>query len=115
MATHTEIPVTFTAEATERIAELGLQNEVQQMIEHVKQAVPDVVAIDVEQWYDYESGGPAFLTIRVWKPGVMHSLDDFGPADEWHTWLYRTYPADVRQWFTFDLLFRDEHGRPDLP
>jgi hypothetical protein len=111
MATNTEIPVTFTPEATERIAELGLQAEVQQMIEHTKEVIPDAVAINVEDWYDYDSGGPPNLTVVAWRPGVSQSLEDYAAQDEWSLWLIRQFPASVSRWITFDLLFQDEHGR----
>lgn len=111
MATNTQIPVTFTPEASERIAELGLKAEVQEMIEHTKQAIPDAVGINVEHWYDYESGGPPQLTIIAWKPGVSQSLDDYAPQDEWSLWLIGHFPPAVSRWVSFDLLFQDEHGR----
>jgi len=111
MATTTEIPVHFTPEAVARIAQLGIEREVQLMIEHTRQSISGLESIDVETWDDESEPGESHLTINAWRPGTSKSLLDYAPKDEWVRWFLDTFPPDVLRWLSFDLYFREEHGR----
>jgi hypothetical protein len=111
MSTTSAIPVQFTSEATARIAQLGIEREVQTMIEHTKQIISGLESIEVETWDDEFEPGEPHLTIVAWRPGECQSVEDLQPMDGWYDWFSRSLGPDVRRWFSFDLLYRDTHGR----
>lgn len=111
MSTATTIQVEITPEAKARIDELGMQHELELMLEHTKQAVLGVELIQVETWYDYEEPGPDHLSIMAWRPGVSRGFEDYQPISDWHRWLAEAFHPDVFQWFSFCLFYREEHGR----
>src|SRR5260370_38021687 len=93
MTTSTKtIPVTVTPEAAARIAELGFQTQVEQMIEHARH-LPDVVCIEVVLNDRYDMGG---------DPGVAVEAYGTRPFDPNETtradltrWLVKTFPSEV--------------------
>jgi hypothetical protein len=111
MAAPATIPVTIAHEADERIKELGMQREVDMMLEHTRQAIPDLEALEVDVWHDMTQPGEAHVEMIGWRAGASKSLDDYLPQTEWGTWFVRTFPPRVCLWFSFTLLYRDEHGR----
>src|SRR5579884_3757988 len=48
MSASPDVPLTITPEAAARVAELGMQKELEQMIAQVRRVVPDLAAIEVE-------------------------------------------------------------------
>ena len=111
MATTTEIPVQIHPEAAARVAELGMEKELQLMLEHTRQTVPGLESIEVET---YESEGDEerpHICIVGLRPGVCASPDDYRPKDEWNAWFVRTFPPEVLWWFLFSLEYRGENGR----
>jgi hypothetical protein len=93
MSASTEVPLTITPEAAARIAELGMRKELEQMIEHVREAVPGLAAIDVEIAECYDSRDETGVSIvaysdRVFEPGSTTSWDLIG-------WSVDTFPPQV--------------------
>lgn len=80
----TSVPVTIRPNAADRISELGMQTELQQMIEHARQVVPDLAAIEVELAERYDLGGEPGVSI------IAYSDRPFIPEDN-TSW-------EVRQW-----------------
>jgi len=107
----TDIPTTIHPDAAARIVQLGIGHEVEQMLEHTKQTVPGLEAIEIETWDDEFEPGEPHLSINVWRPGSSTSLDDYAPQREFGSWLVRTFSPDIARWVSVDLFFRDEHGR----
>lgn len=100
------IPVKITPEAQARVTELGMQTEFEQMLEHTRQHVADLVQIDVVLAERYDTGG---------EPGVtIEALADrpFVPSDKtsWNlgSWKVRTFPPQVCEHFCIALIY----GRP---
>jgi len=56
MSATTTVPVTITPEAAARLAELGLQAQLEQMVEHTRQTVPDLVCIELTYREPYDTG-----------------------------------------------------------
>jgi hypothetical protein len=91
----TTIPVTINSEAAERIAELGIEREIQQMLDHTKQTVPGVRAIEVELQYDPCEPGFPVIVIISYRPNP-------GPGDDptnrkWGEWYVDTFPPDAHR------------------
>jgi len=99
MSTKTDIPVTITPEAAAFVAELGLQQEFEQMIEQARQTIPGVVSIRA----DYYSG------YGVDTPGIdiEATVSDFKAAREgrgvWGVWRLTAFPPQVGQYFVLNL------------
>jgi hypothetical protein len=111
MTLATTIPVQVSDEAAARIAELGMQREVEQMLEHTQQAVPGLIGIELTTYEHPDEPGQAYVEIAGWRPGTSSSVDDYRPEGEWSSWIIRAYPPEVFRWFSFWLFYKDEHGR----
>jgi hypothetical protein len=83
----------MTPEAAARIAELGMQAELQRMIEHARDVLPELARIEVVLNERYDMGG---------EPGVAveaYSQRPFDPAQRmaWRLseWLVASFPPKV--------------------
>jgi hypothetical protein len=97
------IPVHFSSSAAaEHIAQLGLEREFEQMIEHAKQTVPGTRKIEVmlEGWPE----DPSDLRIVI-MPHRPHPGGDDPAHREWIAWLVDTFPPEVCQHFTMSSLY----------
>jgi hypothetical protein len=87
------VPVSVTPEAAARIARLGLQDAVDRMIAHARQAYQDVVRIEVVLYDRYEAGDEPGLAIEV------YSNRPHDPRDRTHSkvieWAVREFPPEV--------------------
>jgi hypothetical protein len=116
MATTTDIPVHITPEAAARIAELGMEREVQQMLDHTKQTVRGLESIGVTTWdSDSDPQGPAHLMLTGWRPGMPSSVEDLLPESEWGSWFVRAFPPQVAWWFIFVIEYRGNDERSSIP
>ncbi|SRR5579875_1824062 len=92
MNTSTDVPLTISPEAQARIAELGLQKEFEQMIAHVRAAVPGLVAIEVVRELPYDT---------AWEPVSITAYSDqaFKPEEKasrnLSQWEVETFPPQV--------------------
>ena len=111
MTVKTDIPVVIRPEAAARIEELGIHREVEQMLEHTRQSVPGLEAIEVEAWDDEFEPGQPHLSINAWRPPSGAATPDYEPEQSWGSWLVRTFPPEVARWLSFDLLYRSDNGR----
>jgi hypothetical protein len=108
MAT-TTVHVRVADDAAARIKELGLEKEFEAMLEHAKQAVPDLRSIEVNLYYDPGEPGEPRAVITAWQKGTP-ALDD--PTEKnWDHWVVRTFSPDVHRWFSFEALSWDNYGR----
>jgi hypothetical protein len=87
------VPVTVTPEAAARIAELGFQTQIEQMIEYARGHLPDVVRIEVVLNERYDMGGEPGVTVeaygtRPFVPGETISWDLIG-------WAVDTFPSEI--------------------
>lgn len=102
-----KVPVTIRPDAAARVAELGMQTELQQMIEHARQVVPDLAAIEVEVAERYDTGGEPGVSI------VAYSDRPFVPEDltSWDVsrWAVETFPPQVLQHLCLQVI----PGRPN--
>ena len=107
----TTIPVIVAEDAAARVAELGMQREFGQMIEHAKQTAPGLRAIRATLEYDpaCPSNEPQ-VVIWVYREDI--SLEEaWTDQTEWNWggWRVTTFPPEVRQHFVMLSLY----GGPD--
>ena len=106
MATTTTIPVTVTDEAATRIAELGMQQEFETMLEHTKQTAPGLRSIEVTLEYDPEEERDPTILISPHRspPDCENDKTDWN----WGTWFVTTFPPEVC-WHFCLLSFYEEN------
>jgi hypothetical protein len=109
MTTSTSVPVTVTDEAAARIAELGIQAAVEQMVERAKQMVPGLKAIDVILEPAWDTGPDDYLTIQAF------SAREWDPEDaserEYDRWAIKAFPPEVTANIVLSILYRTSHER----
>jgi hypothetical protein len=103
----TGVAVTVTAEADQRIADLGMQRELRLMLEHALRCLPGLHTIAVTLTPDYECGGDPTVTVEA----SVERLDPPAHRVEmgWHDWALETFPFEVTRHFS---LIVHEDARP---
>lgn len=97
MAMITAVPVSITDEAAARVAELGMQNELAQMIEHTQQAVAGLVRINVVLAQPWDTGDEPTIVIEAKRRNPTPVGDQTGR--EWGAWFVDAFPPDVVRHF----------------
>lgn len=104
MPTSANVPVTVTAEAAARIADLGIQTEVDRMLDYARRQLPDLDRIDVVLFDRYEQGDEPGLAIDAF------SRRPFDPADRVEDdlvrWMVTEFSPAIRQ----HVLLSYRHG-----
>src|SRR5262245_59190318 len=102
------VPVTITPEAAARVAELGMEKELEQMLEHARQVVPDLKRLDVVLAHREPLGAEPGVTVRV------TTARPFVPGDrtDWDlgVWTVNTFPARVCEYLLLDLYYETLHA-----
>ena len=109
MAAISTVPVTITSEAAARIAELGMQSELEQMIEHTRQVVPHLLCMEVVLEGPYETHDEPYVTIEATCGGPVD--DNEMTEGEWGDWKMETFPPQVYQHFSMMVLSETDNGR----
>jgi hypothetical protein len=101
--TPTTIPVTVTPEAAARVAELGMQAELEQMLEHTRQAVPGLLSIEVQEAPPYDTGDESTIVIEATRGDRFQESDR--TDTEWGDWEINTFPPDVCRYFVMMTVY----------
>jgi hypothetical protein len=96
MATATTIPVTVTPEAAAFIAEVGQRREFETLLDHTKQVIPDLRAIEVTLDDTPETGPPGVI---LWAHRSEPWMGDDPTERNWGAWFVETFPSEVCQNF----------------
>jgi hypothetical protein len=106
----TTIPVTVAEDAAARVAQLGMQREFEQLIEHAKQVMPNLREIRVVLEYDpvYPSEDPAVL-ILAHRDEPAEATADRSDWD-YSGWKVRTFPPEVCTQFVVMSTFGGSDG-----
>jgi hypothetical protein len=109
MAEVTPIPVTIEPEAAARIAELGMQAEFEQMLEHARQVVPALQRIDVQLALPYDTGDETRIIIQATRNEPFSSGDR--TLWNWDAWVIQTFSPDVYRYFTMLVMYETTDAR----
>src|SRR5438067_8620932 len=103
----TTIPVAITPEAAARVAELGMQAELERMLEHTRRTVPGLRSIEVQLALPYDTGDESSIVIEATMddPRLAHDPTD----TEWGKWKVRTFPPEVCQYFVMMSVYGPAH------
>jgi hypothetical protein len=105
----TTIPLTIEPEAAAHIAELGMQTEFEQMLEHTRQTLPGLHSIRVWLADPYDTGDESGVVIQPTidpPPPGPHSIDWV-----WGGWFVDTFPPDVCRHFCMLSIQRTANAR----
>ena len=107
MSTITNIPATVTPEATAYVAELGLQKEFEQILEHTRQTIPGVLSLRAEYDSGYGVDTPCVL--------IEATVRDRSAAREahkaWGVWSLTAFPPQVGLNFVLFRVAEPENAR----
>ena len=103
MAAVTIVPITVEPDAAARVAELGMQAELQKMIDHTRQVVPDLQEIRVVLEPPYDTGDEPYLTIYSTRRGGYNGGDP--TQREWGRWLVTNFTPDVCRHFAMLMIY----------
>jgi|SRR5580704_16556335 hypothetical protein len=97
MSTATTVPLSVAPEAASRIAELGLQDEFDQMLEHTRQVIPGLRSISVllAPPYDTDDEPRVIIEPTMDDPHLVHDRTE----REWGRWMVNTFSPDVGRHF----------------
>jgi hypothetical protein len=110
MATTANVPITIAPEAAAHVADLGLQREFEQMLEHAKQTVPGLRAINVILTYDPETGDDPRVIIEAMIPEPARPEEDTTQSD-YTRWEINTFPPAVLIHFCLMTGYEAPNGR----
>jgi hypothetical protein len=108
MAALTTVPITVEPDAAARVAELGMQAELQQMIEHTRQVVPHLQNVRVVLEPPYDTGDEPYLTIYSTRGGSYNGDDP--TQREWGRWKVTTFSPDVCRHFAMLVIYGNAHA-----
>jgi hypothetical protein len=95
------VPVSVTPEAAARVAELGMQDQFEAMLDHARGTVPGLRRIEVTLAPRYETGDEPGVSIEAFTAGP------FAPGDRttwnWNAWMIDTFPPSVCEHFALLL------------
>ncbi len=100
MATSTGVPITITQEAAGRIGTLSLQGEIEQIIEHACQMLPELASIQVCLYERYELGDTPGICIDLYGREIYDRRQQ--EEGDLIKWLVRGFPPEVLQWLIVD-------------
>jgi hypothetical protein len=102
------IPVTVTPQAAARVAALGMDAELQRMLEHTRRVVPGLRSIEVREALPYDTGDETTVVIDAIRDNP-HLPDD--PTERaWGDWQCATFPPEVCQHFVLLCVYGPNHA-----
>jgi hypothetical protein len=103
----TTVPVTILPEAAQRVAELGMQPELERMLEHTQHTVPGLRSIEVQLALPYDTGDETGITIAATMDDPRLEYDS--TDEEWGKWEVRTFPPEVCRYFVMLSVYGPPH------
>jgi hypothetical protein len=108
MTTSATIPVTVTPEAAARIAELGLEAEVERMIDHARQHLPDVERIEVILYDRFDGCDAQGISIDVYSRRPFNP--DESISRDLSRWFVRAFDSEVLEQVIMDYRPGEPHA-----
>ncbi len=113
MSAPATVPVTITPEAAARVAELGMQGELERMIKHARECVAGLRRVEVILEPPYDTGDDPYLTIQAFRP--LTARWDDPVRQEWGRWKVTTFAPEVARHVTLTLIEGGESGAVSVP
>ncbi len=103
------VPYTIEPEAASRVAELGVQAELDCMLTHTCQIVPALKRINVRLAPLYDTGDEPDIAIEATRKGPY--VGDYPTEWQWHRWLVNTFSPDVYRHFAMLEVYETDDAR----
>lgn len=100
MAISATVPVMITPEAAARIAKLGMQGVVEQMIEHACCVLPELESIQVSLYERFDLGDDPGLSIDLYSRRPYDRLNR--EERSLVRWMVTEFPPEVLQWIIME-------------
>jgi len=110
MAVETNIPVTVSLEAAERTGELGMQSQLEQMLDHARQTIRGLQSLRVVLAPPFDTGEESSVIIEAMIDSHPSIVDDRTDWD-WGTWQVENFPPQVCQYLHLTTIYGNSHGR----
>ncbi len=107
MAEAATVPLTVTPDAAAHIAELGMQGQFEEMLDHSRRVIPGLRALEVSLQDPYDLGGGPCVIIDALRDCPREGDDP--TQREWGFWQVRTFPPQVCENFCLLCVY----GAPD--
>ena len=108
MTPTTTVPVKIKPDAAQHVAALGMQTEFEQMLEYMRNHVPDLVGIAVSLHEPYDTGDEDVVVIDAIRTEESFSPDNEKVFWDLTRWSVDAFPADVLRPFHLDDFTRDD-------
>ena len=95
MQTSASVLVTVTPEAAARIAGLGIQAEVDRMLDYARRHLPELDRIEIVLYDRYEQGDEPGLAIEAFSRRPFNPADRV--EDDLVRWMVTEFPPTIRQ------------------
>jgi len=106
---NTTVPITITDEAKDYVAELGLQEPFQRMLDHTVASILGLRELRVSLQPAYDVGAPCVLLDAITPPPPAGRYDP--TEDEWGRWKMSTFPPEVFQHFVLLVAYGPADAR----
>jgi hypothetical protein len=103
------VPLMISEEAAAHIAQLGMQAEFEQMLEHTRQTVSELRRIEVSLELPYDLGDEDGILIQAIRDRAAYVAKDPTSSD-WGEWFIFAFAPDVRRHFTFWVVYESNHA-----
>jgi hypothetical protein len=108
MHTTHRIPLTVEPEAAALVSELGLQAELDQMLEHARQTIAGLQRLQVRFGPAYDTGEERVIIEAVRDPASRTSTA--WTPDQYSRWKWTTFSPDAYRHFTLLDEYEPNHG-----
>jgi hypothetical protein len=99
------ISVNIEPDAAAKLAELGLEDELNWVLEFTKTSVPALHSIDVRTWLDYEEGTGVHIEVLAWKDAPPDLRDP--DRMSWIKAILAMSSATFRMWVSCEMYPRE--------
>src|SRR5947209_13494406 len=106
MSAPATVPVCITPEAAALVGELGMQAELDRVVEHTRQAVAGLQHVAVTLAPAYETRPSPGINIEAYTDRPFEEEDR--TQGQWDRWLVTTFPPEVCEHFA--LMLREAPG-----
>jgi hypothetical protein len=110
MAATTDVPIVIDPDAAARVAELGMESALQEMLDHAKRTLPRLHRLHVEVDYREHMGEESALTIWAHREEPPDGIEDSAARTYGH-WMIDTFSPHVKRWFALLSIYEAPNGR----
>src|SRR4051812_7794543 len=91
------VPITIAPEAAERVAELGMQRELDSMLDFLRLELPGTLSVNVRLALPYDTGDESTILLRAL---LDCPWSDASARRRIHDWRLHRFPPQIDRYFT---------------